>query len=382
MGGKRGMHVMGRWMRLALLPALLLLSGCGNGPEPDRGDRPERPLVSGVEVGEMRLVECDDMYQTSGTLIAKSTSMVAARTMGALTEVLVREGQSVTTGQLLALLDDRDLRQKVAGAEAALAEAEQGLASARRQRELADITFRRYERLFEGRALTGQERDQARIASEVAALEEARLAKVVERARAGRREAGVYREFSRITAPVSGIVIAKRAEVGSMAMPGAPLFTIEDNSSFALDLWVSETLAERINRESPVYIEMGSGMAGPTAAIAAIFPSVDPATRTFLVKVAVTGDNLRSGQHVTARIAVGRRAVLQLPTGAIVRKGQLTGAYAVDDKNVLSYRLVRTGRELGDMTEILTGLAPGEKVVVAGTERAVDGGVISGETGR
>lgn len=381
MGGKRGEPVMGRWIRLLLL-ALLLLPGCGNGPESSGGGRPERPLVSGVEVGEMRLDECDDVYQTSGTLIAKSTSMVAARTMGALTEVLVREGQRVTAGQLLAVLDDRDLRQKVAGAEAALAEAEQGLAAAAKQRELADITFRRYERLFEGRALTGQEFDEARTASEVAALEEARLAKMVERARAGMREAGVYREFSRITAPVSGIVIAKRAEVGSMAMPGAPLFTIEDNSSFLLDLWVSETLADRISRESPVRIEMGGGMAGPTAAIAAIVPSVDPATRTFLVQVAVSGDNLRSGQHVTARIAVGRRAVLQLPTAAIVRKGQLSGVYAVDDKNILSYRLVRTGRELGGMTEILTGLVPGEKVIVAGAERAVDGGVISGDAGR
>jgi multidrug efflux pump subunit AcrA (membrane-fusion protein) len=71
--------------------------------------------------------------------------------------------------------------------------------------------------------------------------------------------------------------------------------------------------------------------------------------------------------------------VLAVPSSSIVEKGQLTGVYSVDAKGVISYRLVRTGRHYGNDIEILSGLTAGDKVIVAGTEKAVDGGIVSGQ---
>jgi multidrug efflux pump subunit AcrA (membrane-fusion protein) len=54
----------------------------------------------------------------------------------------------------------------------------------------------------------------------------------------------------------------------------------------------------------------------------------------------------------------------------------LTGVYAVDEKGVVTYRLVRVGKNYGDKVEILSGLNAGEKIITAGVEKAIDGGVI------
>ncbi|OKY75851.1 MAG: hypothetical protein BM485_05810 [Desulfobulbaceae bacterium DB1] len=365
---------------VSLLMAVLLLffSGCGDGKEPGE-TRMERPVVSGVEISEVALAEIDDFYETSGTLSAQTTSRVAARMMGEITAVPVREGELVTAGQLLAVLDDRDVRQKLAAADAALAEAENGLAASGKQKELADITWQRYAKLFEGKALTGQELDQARTARDVAALEYARLEKMIDRTRAGRDEARVSLEFTRITSPVTGVVIAKEAELGTMAMPGMVLFTVEDNASFTLDLWVSESLAGRVEKAGPVRVTMAASVTELEGEILDVVPGVDPRTRTFPVKVGVRGTGLQSGRHATVRIGVGRKSVLLLPNSAIVRKGQLSGVYVVNEARILSYRLVRLGRDDQGMTEILTGLVPGEKVVTAGVDRAKDGGILAGE---
>ncbi|MFH1216759.1 MAG: efflux RND transporter periplasmic adaptor subunit [Pseudomonadota bacterium] len=363
---------------LCMLMVVLLFCGCSDRKEAEQV-RIERPAVSGVEVAEAGLSEIGDFYETSGTLTAQTTSRVASRMMGVITEVLVREGERVKAGQLLATLDDRDVRQKVAAADAALSEAESGLAAAGKQKELAEITWQRYANLFEGKALTGQELDQARTARDVASLEYARLERMIDRVRAGRDEAGVYREFTRITSPVTGVVTSKEAELGTMAMPGMVLFTIEDNTSLTLDLWVSESLAGRLEKESPVRVAIAAPAAEFKGRILDVVPSVDPRTRTFLVKVTINGDGLRSGQHATARIGLGSKSVLLLPNASIVRKGQLSGVYVVNEADVLSYRLVRLGRDYDGKTEILTGLVPGEKIVVAGVDRAKDGGILSEE---
>jgi multidrug efflux system membrane fusion protein len=358
---------------LFVLVQVLFFCSCSDRKEP-ANVQVERPLVSEVEVGEVALSEVPDFYETAATLTAQTISHVAARMMGTVTAVQVREGEEVQAGQLLAILDDRDVKQKVAAAAAALAEAEKGLAAAAKQQELADITYQRYARLFAGRALTQQELNQTKTAREVAALEVERLAAMVKRTRAAQAEARVYEEFTRITAPVTGVVIAKNVDTGDMAMPGAPLFTIEDNTSYTLDLQVSENFAGRLEKEEPVVIEIAATGGRFDGRILAVVPSVDPLTRTFLVKVSVSGPGLQGGLYAKARMRMGRQSVILLPEAAIIRRGELNGVYVVGEENILAYRLVRLGRSYGDMMEVLTGLAPGEKFVKAGVDKARDGG--------
>jgi len=361
---------------LALLPA-----GCRDKIGPGTAEV-KRPVVSGVQSAEIVASEIDDYYETSATVKAKTESVVAARMMGTVTMLAVREGDPVKAGQLLLTLDDRDVRQKINGAQAALAEAESGVATAAKQKELARTTYGRFEKLFDGKALTRQELDEAQTRMKVAELEYERYGEMVKRARAGLAEARVYQDFTRVSSPVDGVVKTKQIELGTMAMPGVPLFTIEDNSSFRLEIGVNETLVDRLAPGLAVDVTIpatGMELAGK---ISDVVGAVDPRTRNFLVKIDVAGAGLQSGMYARVRIPVGKRSTILLPKEIIVEKGQLHGVYTVDGSNLITYRLVRLGKFYGDKREILAGLQPGEKVITGGVDRAVDGGLLQGDKGQ
>jgi RND family efflux transporter MFP subunit len=361
---------------LALLPA-----GCRDKPGPGSAEV-KRPLVSGVQSAEVVAADVDDYYESSATVKAKTESVVAARMMGTVTMLKVKEGDRVKAGQLLLALDDRDVRQKINAAQAALAEAGNAVAAAAKQKELARTTYDRFKKLFDGKALTRQELDEAQTRMKVAELEYERYGEMVKRARAGLAEARVYQDFTRVSSPVDGVVSTKQIELGTMVMPGVPLFTIEDNSSFRLEIGVNETLVDRLAQGLPVAVTIpATGMSLP-GKISDVVPAVDPRTRNFLVKIDLEAPGLQSGMYANVRIPVGKRSAILLPRDIIVEKGQLSGVYTVDGSNVITYRLVRLGRLYGDKQEILAGLQPGEKVIAGGVDRAVDGGLLQEDKGQ
>ncbi len=346
---------------LLLLPAALLSSCKGKAGQETKEIK--RQQVSGVTVETVALSQADEYIETSGTVKAKTTSIVASRIMGTITSVKVKEGDRVQAGQVLATIDDSDIVQRVKAAE-------KGVEAARQQRSLADVTYQRYKKLHDDRALTGQELDQIETQNKVADIE-------YERAKAMHQEARVYHGFARVTAPVSGVVTEKKTDPGSMAVPGVPLFTIEDTSGYRIEANLDEKHAGKVKlgMEAGIYIEsLGRAIKG---VITEVVPSVDPMTRTFLVKISISGEGLRNGSYSKVSIPAGKKEILLVSKKAIVEKGQLTGVYVVDAKSIMTYRLIRAGRVYGDKVEILSGMSPNERVIVDGVEKAVDGGVLT-----
>lgn len=355
---------MKRLRTTAVLLALVFFgasAGC-RGKDPGGQKEVTRQAVTGVTVETTALSQADEFIETAGTVKAKTVSSVAGRVMGTVTAIKVKEGDRVHAGQVLAILDDSDVAQKVKAAE-------KGVEAALQQKSLADITYQRYKGLHDDKALTGQELDQVDTQKKVADSE-------YERARAMHREAQVYQGFTRIIAPVSGVVTEKKTDLGSMAVPGMPLFTIEDTSGYRIEANLDEKYAETVRKGGVAQITIDSPQRGITGTVTEVVPSVDPATRTFLVKIAVSGEGLRNGSYCRVSIPAGRKEKLLVREKAIVRRGQLTGFYTVDSGSVITYRLVRTGRSYGDRVEVLSGLNPGEKVIVDGVEKAVDGGIV------
>ncbi len=359
--GETGRSVVFLALFLIVFTALPLFGGCKNKTGPGTA-QVKRPPVTGVEVSEVQTSQADDYYETSGTVKPKISSVVASRVMGTVTSLKVREGDWVRAGQLLITLDDRDMEQKVKAAGKAVEAADQN-------RSLMEVTLSRYQKLYDGRAVSRQEMDQIETQKKVAESE-------YERAGAGLAEAKVYHGFTRITSPISGIVTGKKIDVGSMAVPGVPLLTIEDASSFRIDLNVDEGMTGRLRTGMPVEIVIDSLPQTINAKVSEIVPAVDPMSRTFLVKVALKGSGLRSGLYARAMIPVGKKETILLPKKAIVEKGELTGAYIVGADNVVTYRLVRLGRKYNDSVEILSGITPGDRVITGGAEKAVDGGIL------
>ncbi len=351
----------------------LLLVGCQEKVGPGAVAL-QRPEVRGVTLATIGPSPVDSYYETSGTVKAKTTSVIASRTMGTVTSVKVQGGARVKAGDLLLVLDDREAVQRVAAAEAGYREAQKALESAAQDKSLAEITRDRYGNLFQEKAVTRQEMDQIEARGKVAGLHYERAGEAVTRAKALLAEARIQEGFTRIRATAAGVVTEKRIEEGSLATPGTPLITVEDTSGFRLEANVDERLSGRVKVGSPVVVVFDSPARRILGTIGEVFPAVDPATRTFLIKVGLKDPSLKSGLFGRLLIPEGRKEVLLIPQEAVVEKGQLTGVYAVDGQGIMSYRLIKRGRPYGEKVEVLSGLKAGERIAVAGLEKAVDGG--------
>ncbi len=366
----------GRQLFGLLLAAGILLAGCGEKVTP--GAAPvKRPVISGVAVIAVAPRRIDEFTEAAGTVKAAQVSYVASRVMGTVTSLLVKEGDRVAKGQLLLTIDDRDIVQRVKAAEAGSQEAAKALESAKRSRELVGITYGRYKKMFEEKAISQQEMDQFATQKQVAGLEYDRVQERQNQAAAALAEAKVYLGFTRIASTVTGQVTEKKTEVGSMVVPGVPLLTLEDGS-FHAEISVEESLTGKLKIGMPLAVSIEALNKQVTGRLTQILPAVDSQSRTFLAKVSLSGAGLRSGLYAKVKIPQTTKEVILVPRTAVVDKGQLTGVYAVDSLGVVTYRLVRTGKEYGSHLEILSGLRPNDRIIAQGIEKAVDGGIWEG----
>ncbi len=358
-----------------LLVTGFFLIGCGEKVDPG-GAQVKRPSISGVSIATLTPASIEEFYEAVGTVKADHTSTIASRMMGAVTSLLVKEGDTVENGQLLLTVDDRDVVQKVKAAEAGYQEATKALESVKQNRELTGITYDRYRQMFEEKAISRQEMDQFETQKRVAGLEHERVQEMVNRAAAGLSEAKIFLGFTRVTSPIKGRVTEKKIEVGSMAVPGMPLLTLEGIAAFHAEVTIDESLSGKLRTELPVLVSIDAIDRQIPGKIKEILPVVDSLSRSFIVKVSLSGAGLRSGLYARVKIPSGKKEVLLAPQSAIVEKGQLTGVYAVDGQGIVTYRLIRTGKAYDGNREILSGLKPNDRIIVQGVEKARDGGII------
>ena len=238
-----------------LLVTGFFLIGCGEKADPGSA-QVKRQTISGVSIATLTPASIDEFYEAVGTVKADHTSTVASRMMGTVTSLLVKEGDTVEKGQLLLTLDDRDVVQKVKAAEAGYQEATKALESVKQNRELTGITYERYRKMFEEKAISRQEMDQFETQKKVAGLEHERVQEMVNRAAAGLSEAKIFLGFTRVTSPIKGRVTEKKIEVGSMAVPGMPLLTLEDIAAFHAEVTVDESLSGKLRTGMPVLVSI------------------------------------------------------------------------------------------------------------------------------
>lgn len=347
--------------------------GCGDNKE----QTIKRPLVSGIETQEIKPAQVDTFYETSGTVRAKTVSVIASRVMGTIVSIKAQEGDYVKAGDILASIDSRDAAQRMAAAEAAVNEAQHNREVASEQRSLADITYRRYKNLYDEKVISRQEFDQIEMQKKVADAEYARTSQMLERTGANLEEARVNYGFFQIKTPISGIVTQKKTEIGSMATPGMHLYTVEDVSQFKIETTIDEGLSGKITRGMTVHVVFDRTGEQVDGRVTKVVPFVDPGSRTFPVEIVFHNTrSLKSGSYVKILIPFGKKETLLVPDKSLVERGQLTGVFVVDSQGVITYRLIKTGKTYSGQTEVLSGLTKGDKVIISGIEKAVDGGVV------
>jgi len=367
-----GMRMGGRVAAAAVLAALL--AGCGGGKHEEAKPAAEPAPVAGLTVAAVADRRVPVTRELAGTVQAAAVTQVAARVMAQVLEVRVREGDRVAAGDLLVVLDGRELEAKARQAESGLRQAESGRGQAAAQLELAEATLERFSRLLEERAVSRQEYDQVAAEERMARAAVAQAEGAVAQATAAVEEAHTWLGFTRLRAPAAGRVSAKRIDAGSMAAPGMPLLAIEQEGSYRVEVPVDASLAGAVAKGTPLAVTVeAAGLAG-TVPVTEVVPAADPVSRTFVVKATLpAAPRLASGQYAQVGVTVGEREAVLVPAGALVSRGQLDGVFVLADGR-LAFRIVQAGEPVADGSrEILSGLAAGETIVTAGADRAVDG---------
>lgn len=337
----------------AALAAVAWLSGaCGERIAPG-----EAPAAPGAGVAEDRLAEvraerAAAVERAAGTIASSRHTTVSSEILARIEDVRVRAGTQVQAGDVLVVLDARDL-------EARVREAEEGVRGAAARRELARAELRRVEGLFAGQVASRQELDRRRSEARVAEAE----AKAAEQRLA---DARVARDHSAIRSPVGGRVVDRLAEPGDTAAPGVPLLRIYDPGALRIEAPVRESLAVGLRPGQRLRVEVDAVGRRFEGTIDEIVPYAEPGARTLLVKVRLPAEpDLLAGMFGRVEVPAGEVDRVVVPAAAIERVGQLEFATVAGAGGAAERRLVTTGRPTGELeVEVLSGLAPGERVVV------------------
>jgi RND family efflux transporter MFP subunit len=348
------------------------LSSCSN----ERRIQAAAPeTVTNVSVIVVQKTTTPDWAEAVGTVRAAKTSQVSSQAMGNIVEVRAHEGDRVESGQVLAILDDAQSRAATDQAMAAVTAAEKELSAAESDLALSEATLKRYQQLYEKKSLSPQEFDEIKARSQSAEARRDRARAGQAQANAALTQARTSLGYTRIHAPFAGVVTEKKADAGVLALPGMPLFTIEDTRGYRLEVTVDERELHfvRVGQVCPVTLDALEN-ASFSGKVVQIVPAADFASRSFLAKIALPGDaRLRSGFFGRARFARGEKLTLMIPRTSLVERGQLQGIYVLDANQIAGLRYVTLGNGAGEQVEVLSGLQDGEKLVAAPGDRDLDG---------
>ncbi len=345
-----------------VLLAVVSLAGCSN--ERIR-TAPSPETVRNIPVLAVQQASVPDLLEAVGTVRAAQTSGAASQMMGNIVEIRSHEGDHVQRGQVLAVIDDSQPRAAVDRATAADLAAQQQLVGADSDLALAESTLKRYQTLFEKKSVSPQEFDEVK-ARRQAALARRDMAKASQsQAQAALSQARTSLDYTRIRAPFDGVVTEKKADSGTLASPGMPIFTIEDVRRYRLEANVNENELQYVRTGEQVSVVIDAlDNAGLKGKVVQIVPAADAASRTFLVKIELPTDSrLHSGLFGRAQFSRGERQALLIPRSAVVERGQLQGIYVLDQNKVASLRYITLGKPSGAEVEVLAGLQDGERLV-------------------
>lgn len=334
--------------RLFLFTAIVagpFLAGCKKAPETMR---PELPAAT-VRVQTVERKSRAATEAVVGTVRPKLSAAIEAKISGRIEQMLVVPGQTVTNGQQLVQLDSHEIQARLDQATAALQQAESD--------------FKRANDLREQKILSQSEFDSAQ--------SKFRMATAVE------SEARTMLGYTRIIAPFDGIITRKLADVGDLAMPGKPVLLMENPNALRLEADVPEALIDNVKLSDEFAVRIASITNEIQGTVAEMSPAADPNSRTFLVKLDLPNTpGLRSGQFGRVAVSVGKVSAIRVPTSAVIQRGQMELVFVATDGHA-ELRLIKTGRQVGDEMEVVSGLNSGEQVVTEGAATLMDGQPVS-----
>jgi multidrug efflux pump subunit AcrA (membrane-fusion protein) len=389
----------------------LLLAGCSSSKEETKKEEePVRP----VELAEVKRDSIDRIIVVDGILRALNQSAVTPKISAPVSRFLVNRGDHVKQGQLIAVLENRDLAAAVTDAKGAvdqaeatvrnvsnasvpdeLAKAQADVGAAREAMDAARKVQESRQQLLQQGAIARRQVDEAGVAyaqaksqfdtaqrhlqsvQSVGRVEDIKIVQAQADSAKGKLEAAQAQlGYSQIPSPVSGVVSDRPLFVGELAVPGTPLMTIMDISSVIARVNVPQAQAAYVRVGQPARIVSMDGVEA-SGTVTTVSPAVDPQGTTLevWVQAANPGEKLRPGGtvHVTITAETVRNAVVVPPAALLPSSEGGSSVITVGPDMVAHEHSVQVGIRTPEKAQILKGVDAGAQVVVAGGLGLADG---------
>ena len=290
-------------------------------------------------------VTSEDIPQTetyTATVESDVKNDIAPNTPYRIEKIYVDVGDNVRQGQVLVQLDASNLQQL------------------KLQVENQKIEFNRTSQLYQVGGASKAEYDNAKLQLDVLSTQLKQLM-----------------QNTQLTAPISGVVTARNYDSGDMYSQGQPVLTIEQINPVKVMVNISEVYYKKVFKGMPVDIELDA-YEGETfyGKVTIVYPTVDQSTHTFPVEVTINNSSqkVRPGMFARATVNFGDKNHVLVPDEALVKQIGAGDRYVYIYKNgKVSYNKVELGKHIGTQYEILSGVNPGDDVVIAGQSRLANG---------
>lgn len=294
----------------------------------------------------------DVAFPAEAVVEAIQQATVAAQVAGRVVEVRADAGQVVKKGEVLMRLDVREAGEAAAAAQA--------------QYLNAKASYERTKRLVEQKFMSSAALDKARMDLDAAS------------ATVGAASAG--QSHGTILAPVSGVVARRHAELGEMAAPGRPLFTVYEPGGLRVTAAVPQARLKDMRSVKLARVEFPELGKWVDSTGVTVLPTVDAATHVSQVRVSLPLlPEATPGMFARVYFVTGQAEKLTVPASAVVRRGEVSAVYVLAGDSRPSLRQVRLGEVVGvGEIEVLAGLSSGEKVAVD----AVKAGIVLKQTSK
>ena len=341
---KRTVAVIAAFAVIVLL--IILQTGVFSGKDIPPGETAGTGKNYSGKTMDLKPTVVPDYFKTVGTVRSRDEIEISPRITARIKEVTRRSGDSIKKDEVLVKLDDADLK-------ALRDRASEELISAQAALDRAQKDFERQKQLLANKAVSRKAYEYAEEALKTS------LAKVAA-AQQALKQAEANLEYATITSPMDAIVAERYVDPGDMGSPGNIMLKIFDPARLMLYVPLREGLVQSVKVGDKISFSVGALDKTYTGEVREIVPSVDPGSRTFMIKMCILGDTkqLMPGMFGTVEIKLGTKKVYIVPANAITRIGQLEYLTEVNIDNTIKRILVRTiPGPTPDTVQIVSGVA-------------------------
>jgi RND family efflux transporter MFP subunit len=309
-----------------------------------------RPVIFGLVLASTAAISAEPLpvivvkphavdlaFPAESLVEAVQQATVGAQVAGRVLEVKADAGQSVKKGDVLMRIDAREAAEAARAAEAQYANAR--------------VSYDRTKSLVAQKFMSSAALDKAKADLDSAA--------------ANRSAAGASQSHATIVAPMTGIIARRHAEMGDMATPGKPLFTIYQPGSLRVTASVPQYRLKDMRAVANARVEFPELGKWVDAVKVQVLPTADAATHVSQVRITLPDvPEATPGMFARVHFVTGQSEKLTVPAAAVLRRGEVAAVYVQLPDGRLSLRQLRLGDQVGQgEIEVLAGLVAGDKVV-------------------